>query len=78
MKKKEAEYNLLKVVGLAVARELAKREVNLLVVEKAMSFGQETSLCNSEVIHGGMYYPVQTLKAKVCVEGRRFSQSQPF
>lgn len=59
------------VVGLAVAEQLARKETSLVVVEKAKCFGQETSSRNSEVIHGGMYYPVQTLKAKMCVEGRR-------
>ena len=61
------------VVGLAVASELAKSCVNknILVLEKADSFGQETSSRNSEVIHGGMYYPSGTLKAELCVKGRR-------
>lgn len=59
------------VVGLAVAKQLAEKETNLVVVEKAKSFGQETSSRNSEVIHGGMYYPGQTLKAEMCVEGRQ-------
>ena len=61
------------VVGLAVASELAQSTVNknTLVLEKARSFGQETSSRNSEVIHGGMYYPANTLKARLCVEGKR-------
>jgi L-2-hydroxyglutarate oxidase LhgO len=61
------------VVGLAIANELAQSTVNknILVLEKADSFGQETSSRNSEVIHGGMYYPSGTLKANLCVEGRR-------
>lgn len=61
------------VVGLAIANELAQSTVNksILVLEKAHSFGQGTSSRNSEVIHGGMYYPVSTLKARLCVEGRR-------
>ncbi|PIQ87170.1 MAG: FAD-dependent oxidoreductase [Candidatus Omnitrophica bacterium CG11_big_fil_rev_8_21_14_0_20_43_6] len=61
------------VVGLAVASELAQSTVNksILVLEKADSFGRETSSRNSEVIHGGMYYPAGTLKADLCVKGRR-------
>ena len=59
------------VIGLAIAKELAEEKNNLLLVEKNKSFGQETSSRNSEVIHGGMYYPCDTLKAKLCVEGRR-------
>lgn len=60
------------VVGLAIASHLAKSAVNknILVLEKADSFGRETSSRNSEVVHGGMYYPEKTLKAVLCVEGR--------
>ncbi|MFH1258699.1 MAG: NAD(P)/FAD-dependent oxidoreductase [Elusimicrobiota bacterium] len=58
------------VVGLAVAAELAKVYPNILVIEKNYSFGMETSSRNSEVIHGGIYYPKNSLKAKLCVEGR--------
>jgi L-2-hydroxyglutarate oxidase LhgO len=58
------------VVGLAIARELSGHGKEVVLVEKNSSFGQETSSRNSEVIHGGMYYPAGTLKAKLCVEGR--------
>ncbi|KAL7563211.1 hypothetical protein ACA910_014485 [Epithemia clementina (nom. ined.)] len=60
------------VIGLAVARSLAVglgKEV--LVLERAKTFGTETSSRNSEVVHGGLYYPTGTLKAKTCVEGRQ-------
>src|SRR6186713_1129484 len=58
------------VVGLAVAARLApKTEVVLL--ERHARHGQETSSRNSEVIHGGMYYPTGSLKARLCVEGNR-------
>jgi L-2-hydroxyglutarate oxidase LhgO len=59
------------LVGLAVARELSGAGKEVVVVERNISFGQETSSRNSEVIHGGMYYPAGSLKAKLCVEGRR-------
>lgn len=61
------------VVGLALARELAVgygREV--LVLEQHRTFGKETSSRSSEVIHGGMYYPERSLKARMCVEGNRW------
>ena len=58
------------VVGLAIAKELGGRGKEVVLVEKNSSFGQETSSRNSEVIHGGMYYPTGTLKAKLCVQGR--------
>lgn len=59
------------VVGLAVANSLAKDGQSVLVIERHASFGRETSSRNSEVIHGGMYYPTDSLKATLCVEGRR-------
>jgi L-2-hydroxyglutarate oxidase LhgO len=59
------------VIGLAVARELACSGKDVLVIEKNLSFGQETSSRNSEVIHAGIYYPTESLKAKTCVEGKQ-------
>jgi L-2-hydroxyglutarate oxidase LhgO len=59
------------VVGLAVARELAQRGREVIVLEKNRSIGEETSARNSEVIHAGIYYPTGSLKARLCVEGRR-------
>jgi L-2-hydroxyglutarate oxidase LhgO len=59
------------VVGLAVARELALATSEVLVLEREAEFGSATSSRNSEVIHGGMYYPPGTLKARACVAGRR-------
>ena len=59
------------VVGLAVAKELSFISKDIIIIEKNKSFGQETSSRNSEVIHGGMYYPSGTLKAELCINGRR-------
>jgi L-2-hydroxyglutarate oxidase LhgO len=58
------------VVGLATARALALAGREVLVLERAFTIGFETSSRNSEVIHGGIYYPAGSLKAKACVEGR--------
>jgi L-2-hydroxyglutarate oxidase LhgO len=58
------------VVGLAAARALALAGREVLVVERAYTIGFETSSRNSEVIHGGIYYPAGSLKAKSCVAGR--------
>ena len=58
------------VIGLAVARALALAGTEVLVLEQAYTIGFETSSRNSEVIHGGLYYPVGSLKARSCVEGR--------
>lgn len=59
------------VIGLVVAAELAGKYENIVVLEKNDSFGQESSSRNSEVIHSGIYYPVGSLKARLCVEGAR-------
>jgi L-2-hydroxyglutarate oxidase LhgO len=58
------------VVGLAIAAKLSGEYGNIIVVEKHKKFGQETSSRNSEVIHSGVYYPKDSLKAKLCIEGR--------
>jgi L-2-hydroxyglutarate oxidase LhgO len=58
------------VVGLAVARALALSGREVLVLEKEEAIGTETSARNSEVIHAGIYYPVGSLKAKLCVQGK--------
>ncbi|PIQ87798.1 MAG: hypothetical protein COV73_02210 [Candidatus Omnitrophica bacterium CG11_big_fil_rev_8_21_14_0_20_43_6] len=59
------------VVGLAVANDLAIDGRSVLLIERHDSFGTETSSRNSEVMHGGMYYPTGSLKANLCVQGRR-------
>jgi L-2-hydroxyglutarate oxidase LhgO len=58
------------VIGLAIAEKLSKRFENIFVIERHGDFGQETSSRNSEVIHSGIYYPKDSLKAKFCVQGR--------
>ncbi len=58
-------------VGLAVAAELASLGHDVLVVERHPAFGTETSSRNSEVIHAGIYYPEGSLRAKLCVEGKK-------
>jgi L-2-hydroxyglutarate oxidase LhgO len=57
------------VVGLAVAARLAPRHPDLVILERNPRHGHETSSRNSEVIHGGMYYPTGSLKARLCVKG---------
>ena len=58
------------VIGLSIANELSHTCQNIFVIEKHSSFGQEISSRNSEVIHGGIYYPERSLKCKTCIEGR--------
>ena len=58
------------VVGLACARTLAQAGRDVIVLEKAEDIGTGTSSRNSEVIHGGIYYAKDSLKALCCVEGK--------
>ncbi|HXY97581.1 MAG TPA: NAD(P)/FAD-dependent oxidoreductase [Steroidobacteraceae bacterium] len=58
------------VVGLAIARALALRGREVLILEAAERFGSGVSSRNSEVIHAGIYYPRGSLKARFCVAGR--------
>lgn len=58
------------VVGLAVAREMARAGHEVLVIESGAAIGMGISSRNSEVIHAGIYYPPGSLKAQLCVEGR--------
>lgn len=58
------------VVGLAVARALAQKGRWVVVAESTDVIGSGVSSRNSEVVHAGIYYPTESLKAKYCVEGR--------
>ena len=58
-------------VGLACGYALSKRGLTVVVLEKESAIGQGVSSRNSEVIHGGLYYPTGSLKARLCVQGRR-------
>ncbi|MGD8863083.1 MAG: NAD(P)/FAD-dependent oxidoreductase [Myxococcales bacterium] len=57
-------------VGLACAARLAAGGASVVVLERHGSSGQETSSRNSGVIHAGLYYPPDSLKAHTCVRGR--------
>jgi L-2-hydroxyglutarate oxidase LhgO len=59
------------VVGLACAAALARRGLRVVVLERNAAPARETSSRNSGVVHAGLYYPPESLKARACVEGRR-------
>jgi len=59
------------VIGLAVAAQVARQRRHVYVLEKNEGFGLETSSRHSGVIHAGIYYPQDSLKAKLCVAGNR-------
>ena len=59
------------VVGLAVARAATLAGHEVIVAEATRGIGNGVSSRNSEVIHGGMYYPTGSLRALHCPRGRR-------
>jgi L-2-hydroxyglutarate oxidase len=61
------------IVGLAVARELLRRDPgrSLVVLEAGDRVGGGQTAANSGVIHAGVYYAPGSLKARLCVEGAR-------
>jgi glycerol-3-phosphate dehydrogenase len=59
------------VVGCAVARAVSKRWSDVFLVERMPKLGMGASTRNSGVIHSGIYYPPDSLKARLCVSGNR-------
>jgi L-2-hydroxyglutarate oxidase LhgO len=59
------------VIGLAIARTAARAGHDVTVAEMTGGIGNGVSSRNSEVVHGGLYYPTNSLRAKHCVRGRR-------
>ena len=59
------------ITGLSVARQqlLTDSGCKVLIIEKEKKIGLHASGRNSGVLHSGIYYPSQTLKAKFCSEG---------
>jgi L-2-hydroxyglutarate oxidase LhgO len=58
-------------VGLATGYALSRRGLSVAVLEEEAAIGQGVSSRNSEVVHGGLYYPTGSLRARLCVAGRR-------
>ncbi len=61
------------IVGCAIACAAARRWEDVFVVEQLPKVGMATSTRNSGVIHSGLYYPRDSLKARHCVEGNRLT-----
>jgi len=57
------------IVGCHIAYYLAKDHREVFLLEKEKNLGEHTSTRNSGVIHGGIYYPQGSLKARLCVRG---------
>ena len=58
-------------VGLACARAFAMRGHEVVILESAGRIGGGVSSRSSEVVHAGIYYATGSLKARLCVAGRR-------
>jgi len=59
------------VVGLACAHALCQRLDSVVVIEREGGPGRAISSRNSGVIHAGIYYPNDSLKTRMCIEGNR-------
>jgi len=59
------------IVGCAAAAACARRGLGTVLLEQEDGLGRGITSRNSEVAHGGMYYPAGSLKARCCVRGRR-------
>ena len=58
------------IVGLACARELSRKGHEVFIAEQEGYIATQTSARNSGVIHAGIYYPSDSLKAKLCIRGK--------
>src|SRR5260370_2393487 len=59
------------VIGCAIAHAVSQRWDDVFLVEQNPKLGMATSTRNSGVIHSGIYYPQNSLKARLCIEGSR-------
>jgi len=65
------------MVGLSIAHQLIERQItnNITVLDKEPELGRHSSGRNSGVLHAGLYYKPESIKAKVCVTGARRLQA---
>jgi len=58
------------IIGLTIAKEISDRKLgSVLILEKESALGRHASGRNSGVLHSGIYYPKDSLKAKYCKHG---------
>ena len=62
------------VIGSAIAWELSKYKIDVVVFEKGSDVASGTSKANSGVVHSGINSPSGSLKARFCVEGNKMLQ----
>src|SRR5258706_5987485 len=59
------------VIGCAIAHAVSRRSADVFLVEQNPKLGMATSTRNSGVIHSGIYYPKNSLNARLCIAGNR-------
>jgi len=59
------------IIGLSIAKSLYEKCNDIYIIEKESNVGLGISSRNSEVIHSGIYYPINSLKTKLCIKGRK-------
>jgi (S)-2-hydroxyglutarate dehydrogenase len=61
------------MVGLSIAHQISERFpfLNITIVEKELDAGKHASGRNSGVLHAGLYYQPESLRAKVCINGAK-------
>jgi len=59
------------IVGNAIARELSRYQLNVILIEKEIEVSFGTSKANSGIIHSGIHDDPKTLKGKLCVAGNK-------
>ncbi len=65
------------MVGMSLAHQLKKKSISnkITIIEKELDIGKHSSGRNSGVLHAGVYYKPNSLKAKVCIEGAKMLKS---
>ena len=64
------------IVGITLARALAEKGFgNIVILEKESAPGKHASGRNSGVLHAGIYYSPDSLKAKFCLNGNRLMRA---